>query len=72
MLNTIALWTSDVEVDSVVVSESLRNVVCIKSRAPLGGAVIQSMGLGTWIGLRKLCSLTMSSWAGYGWLQTVT
>lgn len=47
MLNTISLWTSSVEVDSVVVSESLRNVLCIKSRAPLGDAVIQSMDLDT-------------------------
>lgn len=47
MLNTVALWTSGVEVDSVVVSESLRNVLCIKGSAPLGGAVIQSMALGT-------------------------
>lgn len=47
MLNTIALWTSGVEVDSVVVPESLRNVICSRSKAPLGGAVIQSMDLGT-------------------------
>lgn len=47
MLNTVALWTSGVEGDGAVVSESLGSVICSKSKAPLGGAVIQSTDLGT-------------------------